>query len=279
VLCSDVTIKNCSFSSSVDYASHVIVDPLFATGLMEGVTVEKCLFYNSIPQNGWCNCVRTHGSTSGLKVFNNTFDNVHTAIVLIDWGLTGIPGNYNYQIKNNITSNVLSGLEIYGESSGAREHNLWYNIAWGYPSAGVDEIFGQDPLYVGGGAYRLRPTSPAIDHGADIGLPYVGSAPDMGAYETDYKSCASIHDVKAMPNGTWPKVIQPKVATVASTAFDDGSVYVQEADRTSGIRLKPIASGLPAVAEGDTIVFGGELRVDESGERYVGAVSVAVISR
>jgi len=183
VFCNDVTIKNCSFSSSVPYGSGVLADYQFLTGLMEGITVENCLFHDCMPQSNFYNCVRTHGSTSGLNVFNNTFDNVYNPICLIDWGPTGIPGNYNYQIKNNITSNVLSGLEIYGESSGTREYNLWYNVAWGYPSAGAGEIFGQDPLYLGGGNYNLQSGSPAIDAGIDVGLPYNGLAPDLGAFE------------------------------------------------------------------------------------------------
>ncbi|HLB25620.1 MAG TPA: fibronectin type III domain-containing protein, partial [Nitrospirota bacterium] len=43
-----------------------------------------------------------------------------------------------------------------------------------------------DPLYVGGGDYRLQTSpamSPCIDAGVDVGLQYVG-LPDMGAYES-----------------------------------------------------------------------------------------------
>jgi hypothetical protein len=33
--------------------------------------------------------------------------------------------------------------------------------------------------------YTLLPTSPVIDAGIDVGLPYNGDAPDMGAFETE----------------------------------------------------------------------------------------------
>ncbi|MBI3658418.1 MAG: hypothetical protein HY232_18595 [Acidobacteria bacterium] len=31
--------------------------------------------------------------------------------------------------------------------------------------------------------YHLQPASPCIDAGIDVGLPYAGKAPDLGAYE------------------------------------------------------------------------------------------------
>jgi hypothetical protein len=41
-----------------------------------------------------------------------------------------------------------------------------------------------DPLFVVNGTnYFLQSSSPCIDTGADVGLPYLGTAPDMGAYE------------------------------------------------------------------------------------------------
>jgi len=38
------------------------------------------------------------------------------------------------------------------------------------------------------GNYKLKRSSPAIDAGINVGLPFDGSAPDMGAYESNYQS-------------------------------------------------------------------------------------------
>ena len=42
-----------------------------------------------------------------------------------------------------------------------------------------------DPLFVAPGSedFRLSPGSPMIDAGLDIGLPFCGNAPDLGAIE------------------------------------------------------------------------------------------------
>jgi hypothetical protein len=44
----------------------------------------------------------------------------------------------------------------------------------------------QDPLFVkpANNDFRLRAGSPAIDAGVDVGLPFQGDAPDIGAYES-----------------------------------------------------------------------------------------------
>jgi hypothetical protein len=39
---------------------------------------------------------------------------------------------------------------------------------------------------------HLQPGSPCIDAGIDVGLPYLGSAPDMGAFE--FEPSASLTD-------------------------------------------------------------------------------------
>ncbi|HEX7412351.1 MAG TPA: choice-of-anchor Q domain-containing protein, partial [Bacteroidales bacterium] len=41
-----------------------------------------------------------------------------------------------------------------------------------------------NPLFVSSPGFHLKAGSPAIDAGIDVGLPYKGSAPDMGAFES-----------------------------------------------------------------------------------------------
>jgi hypothetical protein len=50
-----------------------------------------------------------------------------------------------------------------------------------YPGSNILQV---DPLFVSPvNDFRLSPTSPCIDQGQDVGLPFTGQAPDLGAYE------------------------------------------------------------------------------------------------
>ncbi len=74
-----------------------------------------------------------------------------------------------------------------------------------YNTTGSNNI-DTDPLFADAtnGDYHLQATSPCIDAGTDIGLPFAGTAPDMGCYEY---GLASVQDIKksrlfAYPNPT-----------------------------------------------------------------------------
>ncbi|OGO15217.1 MAG: hypothetical protein A2Z14_08330 [Chloroflexi bacterium RBG_16_48_8] len=88
----------------------------------------------------------------------------------------------NYILSSNVSEQIsvtsnLSHLVI--------SHNLYHNPA--SIGAGVNDdhpVYG-DPLFVdpAGGDFHLKANSPAMDAGVDVGLPYNGAAPDIGAYE------------------------------------------------------------------------------------------------
>ncbi|MBI2843208.1 MAG: carboxypeptidase regulatory-like domain-containing protein [Armatimonadetes bacterium] len=73
----------------------------------------------------------------------------------------------------------------YAGATLTHSHNLWYNNGGNLPLDEGETV--EDPQYVStvAGNFRVKPTSPAIDTGTDVGLPYIGSAPDRGAYEYD----------------------------------------------------------------------------------------------
>ncbi len=50
--------------------------------------------------------------------------------------------------------------------------------------------FVTDPLFVDpdNGDFRLQAGSPAVDMGVDVGFPFNGNAPDIGAFESDFIS-------------------------------------------------------------------------------------------
>ncbi|THB63349.1 MAG: hypothetical protein D6E12_17195 [Desulfovibrio sp.] len=85
-----------------------------------------------------------------------------------NWG--GCPGNEEAGVI---------GLEMQGESGAI--------LAQGPVNAGEggEGNISVDPLFVdeANGDFRLAPESPLVDAGCDSGMPYTGSAPDMGAFE------------------------------------------------------------------------------------------------
>jgi hypothetical protein len=89
-------------------------------------------------------------------------------------------------VKNNILSS--NGLHI-DVSSSLDDLDVSYNLYWQPTSVGngvTDDhaVYG-DPQFVNvnEGNFQLQARSPAIDAGINVGLPYNGSAPDLGAYE------------------------------------------------------------------------------------------------
>ena len=81
-------------------------------------------------------------------------------------------GNRQISISSSLTHLVVS-------------HNLYHEPESVGSGANDDApVFG-DPLFVNPSTndFHLQANSPAIDAGIDVGLPYVGAAPDLGAFE------------------------------------------------------------------------------------------------
>ncbi|MEJ2637046.1 MAG: FlgD immunoglobulin-like domain containing protein, partial [Calditrichia bacterium] len=90
-------------------------------------------------------------------------------------------------VKNNIFVDNYVGMIRAGDSFLYASNNLYFNNETDALSVTADDgnNVTADPMFVDGanGDYRLLAGSPAIDAGVDVGLPYEGAAPDMGAYE------------------------------------------------------------------------------------------------
>jgi hypothetical protein len=126
---------------------------------------------------GNCETSETFEGASALEkviVHNNTFaGNDH-----------GITGGDNLTARNNIFINQanIAVKNIDGDSSVA--YNLFWNNGTDIVASNVDSgstLF-QDPMLDEN--YHPGPGSYAIDAGVDVGLPFNGLAPDMGAFET-----------------------------------------------------------------------------------------------
>lgn len=103
--------------------------------------------------------------------------------------------NATVYLKNNNISNVPALFSVasrWGSGTVIGKNNcLWnYLKEWKLLNNNPHEFVNlnpvyADPMYVNAISdnYHLQPLSPCINKGVDIGLPYSGSAPDLGAYE------------------------------------------------------------------------------------------------
>jgi hypothetical protein len=155
------------------------------------------------------------GDFENLSIFNNVLYGMNPNIGSYR-PLVSLSGNHhNLRFHNNIIYGtvpanlfMVRGLYFDGNTSGVAgmDHNLYYQQDPDQPITYVNENYTmsewseylsetgwdlhspqpQAPLFVDpiNDDFRLQPGSPAIDAGIDVGLPFEGQAPDIGAYET-----------------------------------------------------------------------------------------------
>lgn len=140
-----------------------------------------------------------HGKIRNLAIYNNTICENGGGVYedAVDADSVFIQNNIFY--KNGSTN-----LNIGDMSNLLVSHNLyWRPNATGDNIADSNPVF-QDPLFedASQGNFRLQANSPAIDAGMDIGLPYVGSAPDLGAFEYDTALPVDLISFQALASDT-----------------------------------------------------------------------------
>ncbi|MBP5717416.1 MAG: right-handed parallel beta-helix repeat-containing protein, partial [Abditibacteriota bacterium] len=117
-------------------------------------------------------------------IYNNTFYNV-TGNVIHTEDLTG---SANPNVVNNIFANCGTALAGNGNSTVTNSNNLIFstNPVAGNVALGADTLT-SDPMFTdaANGDFSISDLSPAVNAGVDVGLPFKGPRPDMGAYETD----------------------------------------------------------------------------------------------
>jgi hypothetical protein len=137
------------------------------------------------------------------QVDHNVFWNNHKNDVRLEQGSAPFHRIFNNTMASTET-NFWYTFHSYPASSPSNSQNNIYRSSIKPDTPGSNEMtFGTDPKFAkageGGLKYRLQPDSPAIDRGAVIaGVTdgYVGSAPDLGAYEyggTDWVAGCSIN--------------------------------------------------------------------------------------
>ncbi len=123
------------------------------------------------------------GGDSMEKCYNNTFVNCSTAV-------TTHPGDKvggSADVRNNIICDCGTGMANPGKSL-VNSNNIIYNTGTPFTAGAVqgDNTYYDNPLFTA--APVISDESPAVNKGVDVGLPYFGTAPDIGCYETDVAS-------------------------------------------------------------------------------------------
>ncbi len=150
--------------------------------------------------------IRWHGTDSNpvtyvseISIDHNTFtaaSGSNAALVAI--ALPGYQSAVANQIK--VRNNIIRGFwyaAIHGAGPYLGSVNIQNNVLFQNGnnddplfSGGVNpstyvyqSTLKQDPLFVSGTDFHLQSSSPAINAGLNLGLPFLGMAPDIGAYE------------------------------------------------------------------------------------------------
>ncbi|MHB9035533.1 MAG: carboxypeptidase regulatory-like domain-containing protein [Armatimonadota bacterium] len=219
--------------------------------------------------------IQDETSNGGDKFYNNTI------VGATDWAFLSISGNVPVKFKNNIISSGTATGGIYSDNTQfVHSNNIVYGsfdpnggAYGGYAGGQGSNNLQVDPLFINPAVsdYRLRAGSPAIDSGLNVGLPYLGSAPDRGTFERDPTAVDvnRISDIKSAHNGRHFILTSAKVVTVPSGAFADGSIYIEEPDRSSGV----LVLGAIGLSEGDCVSLTGTVGTNANGEKYVQVIS------
>ncbi|MHB9035535.1 MAG: carboxypeptidase regulatory-like domain-containing protein [Armatimonadota bacterium] len=260
-------VKNCKFSELYPWDHYPCV-------LVSG-SGNNIIHHNVVEpkQPSASRGIQDMSSTGGDKFYNNTI------VGATEWGFLSLSGNVSTEFRNNIIYAGAATGGIYSENAlFVHSNNIVYG-SFSYPYGGYAGGQGADnlevdPLFVNaaGGDYRLQAISQAINTGSNVGLSYLGSAPDRGAFEFDPTAVdvGSISDIKSAANGQRVRLTSAMAVTVPSTAFADGSIYIEDPDRSSGV----LVLGALGLSAGDRITLTGTVGTNANGEKYLQVISI-----
>ena len=173
-----------------------------------------------------------------INIWNNVIEDCPSDQDFLAFHPTGCS---NVVLQNNIFKDVglISNEDAVGISY---SYNCWYNA--GETLSGTGDVT-DDPLFTNeaGHDYTLQETSPCIDAGTDVGLPYSGANPDMGAFEIEYSPSLS-PSASASPSGTpspSPSLSETPSASASESASESPSPSSSESLSASP-SLSPSAS-------------------------------------
>ncbi len=191
---------------------------------------------------------------NNLQIYNNTFvgspgNPIGQAIEFTSQQNGNINGLY---IRNNIATGF-SGSWVQANAAPVQSNVLiTHNDAYqngsntpSWPGSTVNNNITANPLFVGSGFYTLQATSPCINAGINVGIPFNGSAPDMGYAE--YGVAGNLPPTaNAGPNQTI--TLPTSTVTLAGSGTDpDGTVvaylWTKISGPTAGTITNPASAG------------------------------------
>jgi hypothetical protein len=124
----------------------------------------------------------TDGTLTNVRIFNNVLYNCARSRAGYGPGVGLDISTVDARIHNNIIALAGESIADNGSTGTLLSHNLFFQAGdpVGEGSVNADPLFANPP----GGDFSLQAGSPAIDAGTDVGLPFAGSAPDIGAIES-----------------------------------------------------------------------------------------------
>jgi len=221
---------------------------------------------------------------NGLSVYNNTMIGRSGNPSYMGIDLTSMPQGNGQNI--NIRNNIIQGFGAYPiRGSNPTNitgcfvtHNDFYlngnNNAVSWPGGNpanytYNNNISQNPLFVSATNFSLQATSPCIDAGVNVGIPYNGSAPDMGYVE--YGATGNIPPTaNAGPDQTI--TLPTNTVSLTGTGIDpDGNItaylWTKIAGPAAGTITNPnnAATTVTGLVQG---VYRFELRVTDNNNAY-----------
>lgn len=171
--------------------------------------------------------------------------------------------------------------EVYVHKNATREtvEQLNYDILNGFAGGNGHLPVGPYPVSVWSGLVPVEKGDTIDFHvGFALGGPrtVTGLVATIAVAGSDAVTATDISSLKTLPDGQFVKITEPKVVTVATDTFTDGTCYMEDENRVSGIRIV-LGPGL-VINLGQRITVEGIVGTDANGERtlFVSAITSQV---
>ncbi len=185
-------ITRCQFiGNTSNYGGGAI---MFYTA--DHVHLSQCLFYMNSTNNSGGGAIKSLNPQNTLFFTNCTF--VYNSA----YGAgEGGAADFDYTDAHVVNSIFYGNSQTYGKDINVGQNTTvdinYSDLDMPDYATGNHNLNHVNPLFVNTsqGNFHLQANSPCIDTGLDIGLPYNGSAPDMGCYEYNSASIDELNEI------------------------------------------------------------------------------------